>query len=147
MAVLQFGFSNVDAHHYLPHRLSPNCVIYTGTHDNDTTVGWWNSGASDAERRAVTAYVGECEDGVHWAMIRLAQASVAGLSVVPLQDVLGLGSQARLNTPSVKTGNFRWRYAAGSLTPALADRLAKLAEVTDRVPQGMAVPASEDFAA
>jgi 4-alpha-glucanotransferase len=122
-------------------------VVYTGTHDNDTTLGWWNSGASENERRAVQAYVGPNGDGIHWAFMRLAQASVASLSVVPLQDVLGLGSEARLNTPSVSEGNFRWRYQPGALTGGLAEKLAALAEVADRLPQAVPVPPEEDFAA
>ena len=81
------------------------------------------------------------------AQIRLAQGSVASLAVVPLQDALGLGSEGRLNTPSVTDGNFRWRYKHGSLTRALAEKLAALAEVTDRVPAPMPVPHDEDFAA
>jgi len=145
--VLQFGFGDPGAHIYLPHRLTPNHVVYTGTHDNDTTAGWWTSGVADGERSAVRAYVGETDDGIHWAFIRLAQASVASLSVVPLQDVLGLGSEARLNTPSVSEGNFRWRYQPGALTRDLAEKLAVLAEVSDRLPQGVPLPSSEDFVA
>jgi 4-alpha-glucanotransferase len=122
-------------------------VVYTGTHDNDTTLGWWNSSATEYERRAANAYVGHCEEGINWAFIRAAQASVASLCVVPVQDVLGLGSEARLNTPSVKTGNYLWRYQPGSLTHNLAERLANLAEVTDRLPQPVSVPSSEDFIA
>jgi 4-alpha-glucanotransferase len=147
MAVLQFGFGDLGAHAYLPHRLTSDRVIYTGTHDNDTTAGWWNSIATDHERRAADAYVGRCEDGINWAFIRAAQASVASFSVVPLQDVLGLGSEARLNTPSVKAGNYLWRYQPGSLAPHLAERLANLAEVTDRMPQPVSLPPSEDFVA
>jgi 4-alpha-glucanotransferase len=147
MAVLQFGFGDTGAHVYLPHRLMPDRVVYTGTHDNDTTRGWWMSGVSENERDAIRAYVGEADDGVHWAFIRLAQASVASLSVVPLQDVLGLGSEARLNTPSVSEGNFRWRYQPGSLTSALAEKLAALAAVTDRLPPHVLPPPSEDFVA
>ncbi len=124
MAVLQFGFGDPGAHVYLPHRLTADRVVYTGTHDNDTTLGWWNSGATDHERRAAEAYLGRCDDGINWALIRAAQASVASLSVVPLQDVLGLGSEARLNVPSRQVGNYLWRYQPGSLTPALAARLA-----------------------
>jgi len=147
MAVLQFGFGDPGAHAYLPHRLTPDRVVYTGTHDNDTTLGWWNSSATEYERRAANAYVGNCEDGINWAFIRAAQASVASFSVVPVQDVLGLGSEARLNTPSVKTGNYLWRCRPGSLTRELAERLANLAEVTDRLPLPVAVPPSEDFVA
>jgi len=146
MAVLQFGFGDPGAHIYLPHRLTPDRVVYTGTHDNDTTLGWWKS-APDYERRSAEAYLGRCEDGMNWALIRAAQDSPASLSVIPLQDVLGLGSEARLNIPSTKTGNFLWRYAAGSLTAQLAEKLSRLAEVTDRMPQPLPVPAEEDFAA
>ena len=147
MAVLQFGFGDAGAHMYLPHRVTPDRVIYTGTHDNDTTVGWWKSGTSDQERRAVESYVGQAEDGINWAFIRAAQASAANFSIVPVQDVLGLGSEARLNTPSVKTGNYLWRYQPGSLKRDLAERLASLAEVTDRLPQPVCVPQDEDFVA
>jgi len=146
MAVLQFGFGDVGAHIYLPHRLTSNHVVYTGTHDNDTTLGWWNSATEDV-RRAAEAYLGRCDDGIHWAMIRAAQASPASLSVVPLQDVLGLGSEARLNVPSVHSGNFRWRYQPGWLTRELSDKLARLAEVTDRLPQPASVPPQEDYSA
>jgi 4-alpha-glucanotransferase len=134
MAVLQFGFNNPGAHIYLPHRLTPNSVIYTGTHDNDTTLGWWNS-IDQNERNNAHAYLGNSGDGISWAFIRAAQASVATLSVVPLQDVLGLGSEARMNTPSLPDGNWRWRYTPGVLTRELAEHLALLAEVTDRVPE------------
>jgi len=146
MAVLQFGFGDPGAHIYLPHRLTADRVVYTGTHDNDTTVGWWNS-ASEYVRRSAEAYLGRDHDGIHWAMIRAAQASAASLSVVPLQDVLGLGSEARLNVPSVKTGNFRWRYSGEALTKDHAAKLAALAEVTDRIPQAARVPPNDDFVA
>jgi 4-alpha-glucanotransferase len=146
MAVLQFAFGDTGAHIYLPHRLTPDCVIYTGTHDNDTALGWWKS-TGDTERRAVESLVGCCDDGVNWALIRLAQSSVAEFSVVPLQDVLGLGSEARLNTPSTTEGNYHWRYQPGSLTQNLARRLKDLAEVTDRIPLPIAGPQHEDFQA
>jgi 4-alpha-glucanotransferase len=133
MRVLQFGFGDPGAHIYLPHRYERNTVAYTGTHDNDTTLGWWKS-CSEHERRAASALVGEARDGVHWAMIRLAQSSTANLAVVPLQDVLGLGPEGRMNVPSLPDGNWSWRYAPHSLAPALAEKLAALAEVTDRQP-------------
>jgi 4-alpha-glucanotransferase len=147
LAVLQFGFGDLGAHMYLPHRLTPDRVIYTGTHDNDTTLGWWRSGATDYERRAVESYAGKCEDGVNWAFIRLAQSSVASLSVIPIQDILGLGSEARLNTPSTHEGNYRWRMQPGSLTPAVRDKLAQFAEVCDRLPQPVPVPSKDNFVA
>lgn len=146
MAVLQFGFGDEGSRMYLPHRAAGK-VIYTGTHDNDTVVGWWNSGAADHERRNAEAYVGRCDDGIHWAFIRAAQTSAAGLCLIPLQDVLGLGSEARMNTPSRHEGNWKWRFAPGDLTPELAAKLALLTEVTDRLPQPVELSASEDFAA
>ncbi|MBO0911334.1 MAG: 4-alpha-glucanotransferase, partial [Acidobacteria bacterium] len=144
MAVLQFAFGDPGAHAYLPHRLPANRVIYTGTHDNDTSIGWWTN-LSEKERRAVYALVGPCEDGPNWGLIRLAQGSQANFSVVPLQDVLGLGSDARLNTPSTVTGNYHWRYQAGALKPELAEKLAALAEVTDRLPEKISSPPEEHF--
>ena len=147
MAVLQFGFGDEGAHMYLPHRCDHERVIYTGTHDNDTTAGWWNSGAAEHERRNAEAYVGRSDDGIHWSFIRAAQSSVASLSIVPLQDVLGLGSEARMNTPSLYGGNWRWRFVPGQLTPELASKLAQLAEVTDRLPRTFPVAPDENFAA
>jgi len=91
----------MPAPHLSAQRFTPDQVVYTGTHDNDTLVGWWASGASELERRHAEAYLGRAEDGIHWSFIRAAQASVASLAVVPLQDVLGLGSEARMNTPSL----------------------------------------------
>ena len=145
MAVLQFGFGDEGAHIYLPHGAAAK-VIYTGTHDNDTVVGWWNSGASEDERRHALAYVGRSGDGIHWAFIRAAQGSPANLSIVPLQDVLGLGSEARMNTPSLHGGNWKWRCPA-ELPAELATKLAALAEVTDRLPKPFPALADEDFAA
>ncbi len=144
MAVLQFAFGDACAHAYLPHRLAADCVLYTGTHDNDTTLGWWAT-LGEKERRAVEALVGRCDDGPNWGLIRLAQGSPANLSVAPLQDVLGLGSEARLNVPSTHEGNYHWRYPEGSLRPELAEKLAALAEVTDRLPELIPVPSHADF--
>ncbi|MGA8761629.1 MAG: 4-alpha-glucanotransferase [Candidatus Sulfotelmatobacter sp.] len=146
MAVLQFGFGDEDSRMYLPHRAAGK-VIYTGTHDNDTTVGWWSSGAAGHERRNAEAYLGRCHDGIHWAFIRAAQTSAAGLCLIPLQDVLGLGSEARMNTPSRHSGNWKWRFAPEDLTPELASKLALLTEVTNRLPQTVELAPDEDFAA
>jgi 4-alpha-glucanotransferase len=146
MAVLQFGFGDEGAHIYLPHRAEGK-VIYTGTHDNDTVEGWWRSGAAEHERRNAEAYVGRCEDGIHWAFIRAAQCSTASLSIVPLQDVFGLGSEARMNTPSLHGGNWRWRFDPQRLKSELAAKLALLAEVSDRLPTPFATLPSENFAA
>jgi 4-alpha-glucanotransferase len=145
MSVLQFGFGDEGAHMYLPHR-SEGKVIYSGTHDNDTTVGWWNSVAAH-DRRKVEAYVGHADDGIHWSFLRAAQCSVASLSIIPLQDVLGLSSESRMNTPSLHGGNWKWRYAPGQLNLEIAGKLALLAEVTDRTPQPFPVVQDENFAA
>lgn len=144
MAVLQFAFGDVGAHAYLPHRVPQNRVIYSGTHDNDTSLGWWRT-LGEAERRAVQALIGDCNDGPNWGLIRLAQSSPAAFSIVPLQDVLGLGSEARLNTPSTHSGNYHWRCERGALKPALAQKLAALAAVTDRLPQPSSAVPSEQF--
>jgi 4-alpha-glucanotransferase len=146
MAVLQFGFGDEGAHMYLPHRAAGK-VIYTGTHDNDTVAGWWQSGAAEHERRNAEAYVGRCDDGIHWAFIRAAQCSAASLCIVPLQDVLGLGSEARMNTPSLNGGNWCWRFSQQQLQPELAAKLAHLAELSDRLPTPSAARATESFAA
>lgn len=146
MSVLQFGFGGEGSHIYLPHRAGGK-VIYTGTHDNDTVVGWWNSGASESERRNAEAYLGRCDDGVNWKFIRAAHSSPAGLSVIPLQDVLGLGSEARMNTPSLHGGNWRWRFEANQLKNELAAKLSLLAEVCDQLPKPFAGAAKENFAA
>ncbi len=146
MAVLQFGFGDEGAHIYLPHRAAGK-VMYTGTHDNDTVVGWWRSGAAEHERRNAEAYLGRADDGIHWAFIRAAHGSPASLSIIPLQDVLGLGSEARMNTPSLHGGNWRWRFESHQLTGELAAKVALLAEVSDRLPKPFASPAGDSFAA
>ena len=132
MKVMQFGFGDKGAHIYLPHMFAPDCVVYTGTHDNDTTVGWWKSIARAEEKAWALQYLGKVDDGVEWAFIRAAYASVAVLAVIPVQDVLGLDSDARMNIPSKPGGNWTWRLHKGALTQELADKLALLTVVTDR---------------
>jgi 4-alpha-glucanotransferase len=137
MRVLQFAFSGDPENPYLPHRHVPNSVVYTGTHDNDTTHGWW-SGLDEAERSRVREALGRLPGGatgdIAWDLIRLGMGSVAGTFVAPVQDVLSLGREARLNTPGVAGGdNWRWRLAKGQLTPALAGRLREAARATGRL--------------
>src|SRR5450631_602409 len=132
MRILQFGFGDKGAHNYLPHRYVPNTVAYSGTHDNDTTRGWWESGVSEKERAAVYAYLNPGAEGVVWPMIRAASSSVADICLFPVQDVLNLGSDARMNTPSKPEANWSWRCPEGVLTIDLAERLGAIAEVTDR---------------
>jgi 4-alpha-glucanotransferase len=144
MSVLQFGFGDEGAHMYLPHRAAGK-VIYTGTHDNDTVVGWWHSGAAEHERRNAESYLGRCEDGIHWAFIRAAQGSPGCLSVVPVQDILGLSSEARMNTPSLHGGNWRWRMQENHLNGDIASKMALLAEVGDRLPKPFASQSNDSF--
>jgi 4-alpha-glucanotransferase len=131
MKVLQFGFSDRGAHIHLPHRYTPATVAYTGTHDNNTTLGWWKT-APKTESAAVEAYVGPVGKQPVWPLIRAVEASVAQMAVIPAQDLLELGSEARMNTPAVAGGNWHWRAPEACWTPELAAKLAALAEVTDR---------------
>ena len=132
MRVIQFGFSSRGAHLHLPHRYGTNTVAYTGTHDNDTTRGWWESGATQAERAAVGAYVASGGSSVVWPLIRATASSVADTCLFPVQDILELGSEARMNVPSRPEGNWSWRCPENALSPTLAAELAALTEVTDR---------------
>jgi 4-alpha-glucanotransferase len=134
MRVMQFGFGNPGAHVYLPHRFEWNTVVYTGTHDNDTTMGWWRTQATAQERRYAGAYLGANENNAAWAFLRGAMVSVARYAIVPMQDVLSLGSEARMNTPSRISGNWTWRLRPGAVGPEAAEGLAQLVEISDRDP-------------
>jgi len=135
MKVMQFGFGEVDSEH-LPHRWSPRMAAYTGTHDNDTCRGWFDT-APAHERRRAQAYLGGGAETIPWAMLRALLVSPAGLAIAPLQDVLGLGSEARMNYPGRAAGNWRWRARREAFTPELAGRLRELAELTGRAaPKG-----------
>ena len=137
MSILQFAFGrDPQAPSFQPHNYSRNLVAYTGTHDNDTTVGWFTSrGIDDStrtareieeERRFACDYLGTDGREIHWVFIRTLLASVADTVIIPLQDLLGLGSEARLNRPSTATGNWRWRYTQEMLTPDVQERLKRL---------------------
>jgi len=150
MRVIQFGFGDKGAHIHLPHRYEPGTVAYTGTHDNDTTKGWWGT-AGETENQAVSAYIGAPQDtdrGISpvWPLIRAVEASVAQLAIVPAQDLLELGSEGRMNTPAVPHGNWSWRAPEGAWTPELAAKLAALAEVTDRDNDPMGGPGTDNKA-
>jgi 4-alpha-glucanotransferase len=132
MRILQFAFGDRASHNYLPHRYVPNTVVYTGTHDNDTTRGWWEHGASAQEKAGVQTYIDPRPEGVVWPLIRAAASSVADICLFPLQDILELGSEGRMNTPSQPENNWAWRYEEGALKPESASRLAALMEMTDR---------------
>ncbi len=135
MKVLQFAFGSDPGNAFLPFNYPRNCLVYTGTHDNDTTVGWYNS-REDWERDAVLRYFGQLSnDGIHWDLIRLALSSVANLAIVPVQDFLGLGTEARMNFPGKPEGNWQWRYWSGALSNELADRIQSMTFTYGRAPQ------------
>jgi 4-alpha-glucanotransferase len=139
MRVLQFAFSP-GAEQYLPHSYSANCAVYTGTHDNDTAVGWFEALAmtpdGQRERQRVLDYLGSSGRLLHWDLIRVASMSVADLAIFPLQDLLGLGSRARMNIPGTAAGNWTWRFAESELTPEVAERMAKYSALYGRTPVG-----------
>ncbi|HET9308080.1 MAG TPA: 4-alpha-glucanotransferase [Candidatus Sulfotelmatobacter sp.] len=143
MAILQFAFGkDPQGPSFRPHNYARELAAYTGTHDNDTTVGWWNSsGANDSTRTTedvaeeqafARAYLNFKDEPIHWVMIRTIMASIADLAIVPLQDVLGLGSEARMNLPGTSKGNWRWRCRPGALTPELARKMRELVFLYDR---------------
>ena len=143
MRVLQFGFCDADSKNVnLPHNYPRNVVAYTGTHDNDTTVGWFNGDDSadstrtaaeiEREREFCLQYLNSEGKEIHWDLIRAVLSSVADTAVVSLQDLLGLGSEARMNLPNSKEGNWKWRFRTGALTDDLAKRLERLSELYGR---------------
>jgi len=132
MRVLQFGFLERDSSH-APHRHTPDSVAYTGTHDNDTCRGWLAGAPQEARERAL-AYLGCSVEGFPEAMVRAAFASPAELAIVPLQDLCGLGSEARMNVPSRESGNWRWRIRPEQVPSELPARLRRLAAATARDP-------------
>ena len=134
MRILQFGFADRGAHLYLPHRYIPNTVVYTGTHDNNTTLGWWQHDTTEQERANVQTYLHpiEHDDEIVWSMIKAAAGSIAKICIIPLQDVLHLGMEARMNVPSAPVGNWTWRYRPDALHGDFATKLAAIMEMTDR---------------
>jgi 4-alpha-glucanotransferase len=142
MKVIQFGFSDKSAHMHLPQQYTPDTVAYTGTHDNDTTQGWWNT-ANKATKWAVEALVGPVGGRPVWPLIRATEASVAELAVIPMQDLLELGSEGRMNTPAVGAGNWGWRAPEGSWTAEIAAKMAAIADVTDRNNDPLAKPTED----
>lgn len=143
MRILQFGFSGDATNCDLPHNYHRNVVVYTGTHDNDTAVGWFNSVAGEGstrdsqqierERKFCLEYLDIDGNEINWDFIRTVLASVANTAIVPLQDLLGLGSEARMNLPNTTSGNWSWRFRSGDLTDQLAKRLKDLTELYGRV--------------
>jgi len=145
MAILQFAFGkDPQAPDFKPHNYPRHRVAYTGTHDNDTVVGWWHStGAGDSvrtpedvdkEMEFAQSYLATDGTNIHWVMIRALMASVADTVIFPIQDVLGVGSEGRMNLPGTSSGNWRWRYRAEELTLGIGTRLRKMVETYDRLP-------------
>ncbi len=125
--VLQFAFGGAVEERFLPHAFGPNVVAYTGTHDNDTTRGWYEA-LTPAEVATFHRYAPEAANDPVWALLRLAWASVANVAIAPLQDVLGLGTAARMNVPGTTGGNWVWRATAEQLA---GDHFARLGEHTE----------------
>ncbi len=139
MKVLQFAwgdFSGVNL--FLPHNYTPNAIVYPGTHDNNTTVGWWNAEADQPIKDHLGRYVGHYVTEINWEMIRLAMASVARLCVIPLQDLLGLGAEARMNTPGVEGGNWAWRMTEDQFNWLPRERLREMTRFYARNPGAVA---------
>jgi 4-alpha-glucanotransferase len=145
MRIFQFAFSTDTTNKDLPHNYVRNTVVYTGTHDNDTALGWFRSqpggGSSvrsadqiERERRFCLEYLDTDGGEINWDFIRAVLSSAGDTALVPLQDVLGLGSEARMNTPATMSGNWAWRFKEGALTAELAARLRRLAELYGRHP-------------
>ncbi len=143
MSLLQFAFgTDPQGPSFRPHNYSHDLVAYTGGHDNDTTLGWWRSaGVGESTRTEdeireehdfTRTYLGFQNDEVNWVFIRAVLASVANTAMVPLQDVLGLGSGARMNLPGTVSGNWKWRYMRDSLTKDLREKLLALTRLYDR---------------
>jgi 4-alpha-glucanotransferase len=130
--ILQFAFGPHADRRFVPHRYDRNMVVYTGTHDNDTTRGWF-AAMPRRDRRRLRRYLPATESNMAWDLIRAAWASVADLAIVPLQDVLNLGSEARMNVPGTTGGCWRWRFTEHMLRPEALDRLAEWTELYERV--------------
>ncbi|MFZ2445619.1 MAG: 4-alpha-glucanotransferase [Syntrophobacteraceae bacterium] len=136
MKLLHFAFGgDASTNPYIPHNHVRNCVVYTGTHDNNTTRGWFEHDLSDQEKETLASYLGREIDETNAAreLVRFALMSVAGTAIIPMQDHLDLGADARMNTPSTTFGNWEWRLAADQLTPALAESILEMTKLYGRV--------------
>jgi 4-alpha-glucanotransferase len=135
MKVLLFAFGEDNPEHpYLPHMYGKNCFVYTGTHDNNTVRGWFKGEAKPEDKKRLFRYIGRAvsEKEIHWEFIRLGAMSLANTSIVPMQDVLGLGVEARMNRPATKTGNWRWRLQPEQMTSSITKTLRQITETSDR---------------
>ncbi|MEM9508825.1 MAG: 4-alpha-glucanotransferase [Cyanobacteria bacterium P01_E01_bin.35] len=135
MKILQFAFDSDRANGFLPFNYANrNCVVYTGTHDNNTTVGWFYERSPEAKSQVIDYLGCLCDEGIHWALIRLALSSVGNTVILPFQDILGLGTDAKMNTPSEPTGNWSWRCRAEAFNDELSGRLKYLTYLYGRTP-------------
>jgi 4-alpha-glucanotransferase len=135
MKVLLFAFGeDHPMHPYLPHTYGRNCVVYTGTHDNNTVRGWFEKEASPDDKRRLFRYLGRpvLSDEIHWEMIRLAMVSVADTAIFPLQDILGLGEDSRMNRPATTWGNWEWRLKPDQLTQSVSEKILEMTETYGR---------------
>ena len=135
MKLIQFAFDSREDGDYLPHNYKNHCVVYTGTHDNDTIMGWMKTAPKDSVRFAKEYLRLTKEEGYHWGMMKGAWASVGDLVIVTMQDVLGLGSEARMNTPSTLGGNWQWRMKKDAINGALAGKIRKNMQLYGRMPR------------
>lgn len=132
MKVLQFAFESTEESTFLPHQLTTtNCVCYTGTHDNDTSAGWYQT-ASEYSRDKVRRYMNTDASSIHFDFIRTCLGSIAAYAVFPLQDVLGVGKEGRMNCPGVADGNWAWRYQKEALSDSLAEALCSVTRLYGR---------------
>lgn len=132
MKVLQFAFDSREESDYLPHNYNKNSVVYTGTHDNETTVGWLNSIPKEDLNYAAKYLKLNFDEGLHWGLIRGAWSSVSYLAIAPMQDFLGLDNEARMNTPSTLGNNWIWRMDKEVLTDNLAIKIAEITKIYGR---------------
>ncbi|HEX4591773.1 MAG TPA: 4-alpha-glucanotransferase, partial [Gemmataceae bacterium] len=133
MYILQFAYGGAVEFRFLPHNHIRNAVVYTGTHDNDTTLGWWQ-GITEKERQFLRKYGPHVDEDPVWHLIRTAWASVADFAIIPMQDVLTLASEARMNVPGTTGGNWNWRMTDEQMKTPAWDRLADLTELYYRQP-------------
>lgn len=132
MKILQFAFGSGPDNPYLPHNYSSNCVVYTGTHDNDTSIGWYRNTSTPKEQDHIRRYIGTDGSEINWDMIRLAFSSVAHSSIAPMQDILGLDGSARMNFPGKPSGNWVWRFDFNQFTESIQKRLKDLTHLYGR---------------
>jgi 4-alpha-glucanotransferase len=135
MKILQFAFGGERNSQFLPHTFDKNCVVYTGTHDNDTIIGWYEE-TNEVERAHVLNYMNiQTSENITWDMIRLAFSSVANSAVAMLQDMMNLGTEARMNFPGKPSGNWQWRYTSEMLTDDIARKIGELTVLYGRAPE------------